>query len=62
MLILARRVGESIIVGDNDVLIKVLDISRRREVRIGIMTKDRATPIHREEIFLQILEEGKRKG
>lgn len=56
MLILTRRVGESIVIGD-DIDITVLSI-KERQVRIGI-NAPRTLPVHREEIYLKIkAEEG----
>ena len=55
MLILTRRVGETVMIGDN-VAITVLGI-KGNQVRIGIKApKD--TPVHREEIFERIRREG----
>ncbi|HHR6224874.1 TPA: carbon storage regulator CsrA [Providencia alcalifaciens] len=51
MLILTRRVGETVVIGD-DVKVTVLGI-KGCQVRIGIEApKD--TSIHREEIYLRI--------
>jgi len=51
MLILSRRIGESINIGD-DVKVTILDV-RDSQVRIGIAApKDIA--VHREEIFYRI--------
>lgn len=52
MLILTRRVGERIMVGD-DVVVTVLDVNRT-QARIGI-TAPKSTPVHREEIHNRIL-------
>lgn len=56
MLVLTRKLNESLIVGQSgDVQIKVLEL-RRGFVRLGIAApKDMA--VHREEIFLRIQEE-----
>ena len=54
MLILTRRVGETVMIG-NDVAITVLGV-KGNQVRIGIKApKD--TPVHREEIFDRIRRE-----
>ncbi len=51
MLILSRRIGESINIGE-DVKLTVLDV-RDNQVRIGIAAP-RDVPVHREEIFYRI--------
>ncbi len=57
MLILSRKVDESIII-DNDIEIKVIGIEEGK-VRLGISApKDIA--IHRKEIYIQIQEENKK--
>ena len=56
MLILTRRIGETLVVGDN-VKLTILGV-RGHQVRIGIdAPKDVA--VHREEIYQRILEEKK---
>lgn len=56
MLVLQRRIGESIIIGD-DVNITVLGVTGN-QVRIGInASKD--IPVHREEVYLKIQQEKK---
>ncbi len=51
MLILTRRVGESLIIGD-DVEVHVLGV-KGNQVRIGIDAPE-DVPVHREEIYVQI--------
>ncbi len=56
MLILTRRIGESIVIG-NDVVVVVLGV-KGNQVRIGV--KAPATvPVHRHEIFERIQEQRK---
>lgn len=50
MLVLSRRFGEKIIVGERELTITVVEI-REGSVRIGI-DAPRATPVYREEIYL----------
>ncbi len=54
MLILTRRSGEAVIVGDN-VRIAVLDI-RGNQVRLGVEAPREVT-VHREEVYRRIVEE-----
>ena len=51
MLILTRKAGESLMIGD-DITVTVLDI-KGNQVRIGIHAP-RDVPVHREEIFNRI--------
>ena len=51
MLILTRRVGETIMIGD-DVRVTVLDV-KGNQVRIGI-TAPKDVTVHREEIYKRI--------
>ncbi len=54
MLVLARRIGERLKIGD-DVTITILQI-RGNQVSIGIQA-DKSIPVHREEIYRRIQEE-----
>jgi carbon storage regulator len=51
MLILTRRVGETLTIGD-DVTLTVLGV-KGNQVRVGI-TAPKDTPVHREEIYQRI--------
>ncbi len=57
MLILTRKSGESISIGD-DVKITVIEV-KGKQVRIGI-DAPRSYVIHREEVYIRIQEENKR--
>lgn len=51
MLILTRKIGETIAIGD-DVKIQVIEI-KGRQVRLGIQAPSR-TSVHREEVYQRI--------
>lgn len=54
MLILTRRVGESLMIG-NEITVTVLDV-KGNQVRLGIAAP-KEVPVHREEIFVRVQEE-----
>jgi len=54
VLILTRKVGESITIGDGSVTVSVMDI-KGRQVRLGI-DAPAEMPIHRMEVFIKIKE------
>ncbi|MFT6625305.1 MAG: carbon storage regulator CsrA [Cycloclasticus sp.] len=59
MLILTRKVGESLIIGD-DVSIIVLGV-KGNQVRIGV-DAPQSVSVHREEIYNKIQDEKKSEG
>jgi len=59
VLILTRRAGESIIIGDNQATVTVLGV-KGNQVRIGIEA-DRGISVHRQEIYNRIKREEKQK-
>ncbi len=54
MLILTRKLGETLMIGD-DVTVTVLGV-KGNQVRLGI-NAPRETPVHREEIYARIKED-----
>ncbi len=59
MLILTRRVGESIVIGD-DVTVTIVEAGRDH-VRIGI-DAPRSVPVHRQEVYAAISQENEAAG
>jgi len=59
MLILTRRVGESVMIGD-DVIITVLGV-KGNQARVGIAAP-KSVPVHREEVFERIQAIKNREG
>jgi carbon storage regulator len=54
LLILTRKIGETVTIGD-DIKVQVVDV-KGRQVRLGI-TAPSIWAVHREEIFLKIQEQ-----
>lgn len=59
MLALARKVNESIIIG-NDIEIIVLEI-KGDQIKLGVKAP-KSVPIYRKELYVQIQEENKQAG
>lgn len=59
MLILTRRVGESIVIG-GDIVVTVIEAGRDH-VRIGV-DAPRSVDVHRQEVYLAITEENHAAG
>ncbi len=57
MLILTRKIGEAIAI-ENNVIVRVLGV-KGGQVKLGVDAPSHVV-VHREEIFLRILEENKR--
>ena len=55
MLVLCRKPGEKIVIGD-DIVIHILESSHSSNVRIGI-DAPLSVPVHREEIYKKIKSE-----
>ncbi len=51
MLVLTRRVGEAIVIG-NGMVVRVLEV-RGDQVRIGV-DAPRSVPVHREEVYREV--------
>ena len=59
MLILTRRIGETLIISDN-IRLTVLDVSGN-QIRLGV-TAPREVPVHREEVAERIRAEAANSG
>ena len=58
MLILTRRMGETLMIG-NEITVTVLSV-KGNQVRLGIQAP-KEVPVHREEVFVRVLEDKSRK-
>jgi carbon storage regulator len=58
MLILTRRLGESVKIGD-EITVTVLDV-KGNQIRLGIQAP-KEIPVHREEVYLRLQEENARQ-
>jgi carbon storage regulator len=58
MLILTRRVGESLMIGD-EITVTVVDI-KGNQIRLGIQAP-KEIPVHREEVYVRLHEEKARR-
>ncbi len=56
MLVLSRKIGEAIVIGEGDdaVVVQVMEMKGDR-VRLGIIAP-RTTPVHRQEVYEKIHE------
>lgn len=59
MLILTRRIGETLVIGD-EIQVTVLGV-RGAQIRLGI-DAPREVPVHREEVYRRIREERETQG
>ena len=55
MLILTRKINETIVIGDDEVSITVLGV-KGNQIRLGV-NAPKSISVHRKEIFLKIREE-----
>jgi carbon storage regulator len=55
MLLLSRRSGQSIIIGDHEIVLRIIDM-RHGVVRLGIEAPKNVA-VHREEVYVRILKE-----
>ena len=60
MLILTRKVGEKIVVGNGEIVFEILN-NKNGQVRVGIQAPEHVS-IHREEVFNRIQNNEKATG
>jgi len=61
MLVLSRKLDQSIVIGDGEDAIKITVIDIRGDkIKLGISARPEVA-VHREEIYLEIQEENRRK-
>jgi len=60
MLVMSRKRGERIVIGEQFAVIEVVEI-RGDRVRLGI-TADKEVPVHREEVYQAIKEKKEKCG
>lgn len=60
MLILTRKAGEAVIIGENDIRIVVVEVMSGNQVRLGFDAPD-DVDIFRQEVFEEITEEERRE-
>jgi carbon storage regulator len=58
MLILTRRVGETVVIGDQ-ITVTVVDV-KGNQIRLGIQAP-KEIPVHREEVYVRLNEEKARQ-
>jgi carbon storage regulator len=56
MLVLSRREGESIVIGNRDIIVTLIEI-RGEKVRIGVEAS-KEYPVHREEVYDAVIGSG----
>ncbi len=60
MLIFTRRIGEAVVIGDNEVNVTIIGV-KGNQVRLGFIASQ-DIPIHRHEIYLKVKKEEEQGG